>query len=387
MPDASTRRTRRDPTPEETLLRDALGEIPAALISREPLGEGSVAGFRIEGDAVQTYFVDTSRLAVPAETGLAVGEDITRPDARIWLHPADPHLPALAPTAFAHAADVLLRRLGLELTGPTEFVAYRPGRRGVLRAPTGDAPAWIKVVRPSRVQRIVRAHRACADAGLPVPHVHGWSDEGLLVLADAHGEPAADAAWQPASLAAAAAELTDAVARVPWDEPARSIVRRLDWYSAHADDEGRALADRIRGSLARAAGDSRRVVHGDLHFGQLFLDDGRISGLIDVDTLGMGSAAEDPAAFVAHAVASARMCAAGERVRVLSLVEAALEQWSRIAGVRAYAAIHLLGYAIAADDLRDRMAARVLLRAGGSLLDTTRAEETKNALTELFESA
>src|SRR5690606_23025947 len=53
--------------------------------------------------------------------------------------------------------------------------------------------------------------------------------------------------------------------------------------------------------------DVRRTVHGDLHVGQLFVaedDASVISGVIDIDTCGLGDPADDEAAFMGHLVAS-----------------------------------------------------------------------------------
>src|SRR5690606_30011203 len=94
---------------------------------REPLGAGSVTGFQTSDAEPLLYFVDTSGLPVPAETGWSSG------DARIWMHPADPHLPALAPVAFEHASEALLARLGIATSSAPQIIAYRPGRRAVLR--------------------------------------------------------------------------------------------------------------------------------------------------------------------------------------------------------------------------------------------------------------
>ncbi|MGZ8803915.1 MAG: hypothetical protein ACXWZG_01255, partial [Microbacterium sp.] len=123
---------------EAPLLAEALG-LDAGLLAartREPLGSGSVTGFDVaaEGGDLR-YYVDTSRHPVAVETGLALG-DPAAPDARVWLHPADPHLPALAPAAFGHAAEALLARLGIVARESPSLVAYRPGRRAVLRVAT-----------------------------------------------------------------------------------------------------------------------------------------------------------------------------------------------------------------------------------------------------------
>src|SRR5690606_14252099 len=101
---------------------------------------------------------------------------------------------------FGHAVRSLLGRLGEKALGEPEFVAYRPGRRGVVRVSVEGGQVWVKIVRPSRVDRIVAAHRAFDAAGLPVPKLLGWSGEGLIVLADAQGTPASDVEWDPGEL-------------------------------------------------------------------------------------------------------------------------------------------------------------------------------------------
>ena len=378
---------------EGRLLRDALGHLPAHLISREPLGSGTVAGFAVGDDqpSTTTYFVDTSRLAVSRETGLAHGDDPKHPDARIWLHPADPHLPALAAAAFGHAAEALLARLGLVACGPIHMVGYRPGRRAVLRASVEDGDAWIKVVRPSRVARIVRAHRACVDAGLPVPDLRGWSPDGLLVLDAASGVPASERDSSPTALLSAVDDLRGQVERIPWSEPIRSIASRLPWYAARLDREaeGALAVELITSRLASVTPHAHITVHGDLHYGQLFFQDGEITGLIDVDGLGRGAPAEDPAAFIAHAIASAHLTPDPYAQRVWELADAALARWEEDPAVRPYAAIHLLGHAIAAGDLGDRTGADLLIECAIRLVEGGAASRDpgKNPLTHRFESA
>lgn len=352
------------------LLRDALGIEDARLLSREPLGDGSVAGFVVAADGTEAFhYVDTSRLPVRAETGVASG-DPQRPDARIWLHPADPHLPALAAAAFSHSGPILLSRLGIEQADSPELIAYRPGRRAVLRAATSDGAVWIKVVRPSRVDRIVEAHRACIEAGLPVPAVRGWSAEGLIVLDDAAGAPALDAHWEPEALLDMVDELRAGFMRVRTAPSRSGIGSRLDWYLGHAADHGgvQRLGAQVRAALEAAGPQEPVASHGDLHLGQLFLDDGRISGVIDVDTVGTSAPGEDPAAFVAHAVASALQSDDEARMRFRAVADAAAHRWAQVAGAPALTAAHLLGHAVAAVDRGEDAHVTELLRCGAAVL-------------------
>lgn len=380
---------------DAALLSEALG-LPASVFtpfSREPLGEGSVTGFEVRGadglppgggseqaaeslpDGTVAY-VDTSRLTVPRETGL-VSSDLTR----VWIHPADPHLPALAPAAYGDAAAVLLARLGADDPGVPQIVGYRPGRRAVLRVATSDGDLWVKVVRPRRIERVVAAHTRLREHGLPVPAVRGWSPEGLLVLESAHGIPATHAPWDPEGLLDAVDELRARLASAPLDWPARtSLASRLPWYAERlmaAMPDQRASVARITAAAheavhAATAGEGSEVtVHGDLHLGQLFLDDGgNVTGLIDVDTAGAGHADEDAAAFLGHAVASAllterRHGADGPHDgagRVWGLAEQARTRWTADPRTAGLAAVHLLGHALGAASGGDTARAAALLR-------------------------
>ncbi|MGO1507106.1 MAG: aminoglycoside phosphotransferase family protein [Microbacterium sp.] len=331
------------------MLASALDLAPDAVTvhSREPLGAGSVTGMQVGDDARLQYYLDSSGLAVPAETGMVANDDAGT--VRIWQHPADPHLPALAPVAFQDAAHTLLSRLGFSGDTAPEMIAYRPGRRAVLRVSTDAGDVWIKVVRPSRVERIVRAGTAAVAAGLPVPEVHGWSDEGLIVMASAHGTPVTDTSWEPGELLDLVDDLRIRLDRVEWEHRAPGIAGRRDWYAGHGDERaGRILSEAGRFIDASAGVRTPTVVHGDLHLGQLFLHDGRISGLIDIDTLAVGDPGEDTAAFLSHAIASALLTGGDASDRVWALADLAADRWAGDDGVRGRTLVHLAGHLIAA---------------------------------------
>lgn len=354
--------------------------------SREPLGAGSVTGVEVQGDQRLLYYLDTSALPVRAETGL-VAMNEPRP-VRIWQHPADPHLPALAPVAFEHAADTLLARLGLSADSAPVLVAYRPGRRAVLRVPTSRGIFWLKVVRPSRVERIVRAGAAAAAAGIPVPVMHGWSEEGLIIMADAAGEPATEMEWQPRRLLDQVDDLRARLAHAAWVHRSPGILGRLGWYASRGDDQVTAVLANAQRLLESAAGPETAVVHGDLHFGQLFLDADGISGVIDVDTLALGDAAEDPAAFFSHAIASALLTNGPARDRVWALADLAAQRWAADTRVRGLALIHLAGHMIASGATGDTARAADLADASRAVAagEAPSVSASKNALTDSFES-
>lgn len=334
------------------------------LHSREPLGAGSVTGFQTSDAEPLLYFVDTSGLPVPAETGWSSG------DARIWMHPADPHLPALAPIAFDHASEALLARLGIATSSAPQIIAYRPGRRAVLRVAADGSNVWVKVTRPSRVEKLVRAYAAVADAGIPAPRVHGWSPDGLVVMADAAGIPAAEYLWNAEQLLDTVEGLRAQLARVSWEEPFRGVAGRMRWYSQRSSERARAILDRASGAIDEVAGSRTPiVVHGDLHYGQLFLGrQGEISSVIDVDTLGVADPAEDPAAFLAHAIVSAGLTGDENRARVWELADAAADRWCGDIAVPALAAVHLVGHSISASDRGDDALADGSLSAAEAVL-------------------
>lgn len=381
---------------EAELLRDALDlavDTPVALLSREPFGAGAIAGFEVAppGAAPLTYFVDTSRRVVSQETGMLLGSP-TAPECRIWVHPADPYLPALAPAAFSQAAETLLARLSVVAMEPPRIVGYRAGRRAVLRVAVRGGVRWIKVVPPRRVERIVDTHRRLADAGLPMADLVGWSADGLVVLDQARGTGAPDVAWRPDALLDAVDGLRHALAAVTVEHAARvGLAERRDWYAARfregGDSAREARVARVADLLERVGpawreDEPRATIHGDLHFGQLFLDDsGDISGLIDVDTTGRGDPDDDAAAFIAHAVASAYLTPEGRDARVWELARGALARWGS-GPVRARATTLLLGQVLGAQERgRDDAAADLLALAEGVLdparsIDRPRHERT-----------
>lgn len=372
---------------EVALLCDALEVSPrdVRLRHREPLGDGSVAGFDVgagpggsPGGTTATVFVDTSRLAVGAETGMR------HPDgARLWTHPADPHLPALAPVAFAESAAVLLSRLGVDVAGAPEMVGYRPGRRAVLRVPTADGTVWVKVVPPRRAEHIAALHALLRRRALPVPAVRAWSPQGLLILDAADGRPALGWTGHAAVLLDGVDELRARVGAVDFATPARtSIATRAAWYAdriRRAMPGERAVTEALAVLVPSDSGGGRDPdgatagIHGDLHLGQLFVDEatGAVTGLIDIDTAGTGEPSDDAAAFIAHALASAELSDRPAAVRLREIAALGLDRWAVRPAERRRVGVHLLGHALSAADAGDTARARALLWSARDLAEIT----------------
>ncbi|MEI5584913.1 MULTISPECIES: hypothetical protein [unclassified Agromyces] len=372
----------------EALAAAGAGVMSVSTLSVEPRGAAAVT-------AVAASLADDG----PDGSRIVYVDESSDPVA-VWVHPDDPHLPALAAAAFPHAIAVLLARVGLPGTVTSiELVAYRPTRRAVIRADVGGRTVYVKVVRPDRVASIAERHRVFADAGLPVPAAHGWSPSGLVVLGPADGTPLesvvaeadADAIVREVD---ALRERIASVAGTP--PPARpSVAARADWYADRLAARVPALAGRLDPLVAVARRASAAAVpgmtaHGDLHVGQLFVgDDARtITGLIDVDTAAATDPGVDGGAFLAHAAVSAELAdrrgdpaaAAGFR----ALAHAAEAAWAGRADRTdgAHAVAHLLAQAMQAACARDdaEVAAALVDRARRLAGEVARAHE--DALTD-----
>lgn len=300
-------------------------------VSSEPTGSGSVTGYELDLDGsdvpIPSHLVHVEHGAVAEADDVAVLENPeTGERVRVWVYPNDPHLPALAAAVFPETAAQLLNRLGVPTVHPTlEVLAYRPGRRAVIRVGTEHGRrVYLKVVRPALAERLANTHRAFRAGGLTVPEVIGWSDQGLLALIELPGVPSTDLlstvpvtthrSADPDEFAANLARLTRSFSDVDVDIPARrSLASRADWYVSRAIEVNPEFSERVSRLgeqitellTAAAPCPSPEVIHGDLHPGQLFIDPSdpeRIVGLLDIDTAGLGDPADDAAAMAAQLI-------------------------------------------------------------------------------------
>lgn len=373
-----------DPAGLLTTIADHLG---LALIDwrathSEPARRGRLLGFETQlesADGAQhthTVFIETDPDITVREGVLILERPGTDQRIAVWIYPNDPALPALGATVFSESASLLLGRLGVDIEQPQLTVlAYRPGKRAVIRVEGSGQRLYLKVVRPGRAAAIVERHTAFLNAGVTVPRVIGWSDEGLIALTELDG---VEAQKIPATLDDSfldrARELTERVAKVQSSARAReSLVDRLDWYrqrlTAQQPDNAEALqglADGIRQLLSegRSGHIADATIHGDLHTGQIFVGAGsgrsreaiEITGLLDIDTAGLGDPADDCAAFYAHLlVLAGHLRTAGKTdtaAHVEELARAWRDGWLRdgdpgfVPRARAITATHLLGHAL-----------------------------------------
>ncbi|MDQ3716329.1 MAG: aminoglycoside phosphotransferase family protein, partial [Actinomycetota bacterium] len=240
------------------------------------------------------------RAAVVDGDGVRVG---------IWRWPFDPDLPGLASAVDADTVSALLADLGMG-GGTVRLTvrAYRPGRRAVIEASGTRGRVFLKVVRPHRVEALHDQHRLLARH-LPVPHSYGYSTDGILVLQALYGGslrgaltgsavPLPDAGALQGLLDQLPAELAET--QIRGDHLGRAA-HYADVVAGCLPDE-RTRLDELLGHLARVdPGDHPTVaVHGDFYEGQILVNRGRVSGLLDVDTAGAGHRIDEWATVLAH---------------------------------------------------------------------------------------
>jgi aminoglycoside phosphotransferase len=281
-------------------------------------------------------------------------------DARVavWRFPHDPDLPGLSAAADEAAVASLLDDLGLGSRAPRLVVrAYRPRRRAVIEAVGRSGRLFIKAVRPDRVQQLHERHRQLVAAGVPAPHSLGWTSDGLLVLQAIPGRTLREALRTHRGPLPTADEITAVLDRLPHqlvDAPPRpSWLDRVGHYAAAVGavlpgEAERAIA--MARAISAEAGTGPTVpIHGDLYESQLLIDNGRICGLLDIDTARAGDRLDDLGCLIGH-------------LSVLARLEPRLAPWTNRLGARYLAAFDRT---VDPADLRYRAAAVTLSLATG----------------------
>ena len=343
----------------------------------EATGEGFTTGHEVDVEAAdgsretQIVYAESHPRGRERPGVLRLRDDDSGQRIDVWLYPRDPRLPALAAAVFPAAAGVLLERLGLDATGlALEIVAYRPGKRAVVRMTTATGILYLKVVKPEAVDLIRSRHELWQRHGLPVPGVRASASDGIVVLDTLPGVEAIGILPGIAAGDAFLDALDRLVARinsVPSETAARaSLVARLDWYRRRLEvvaPDSRADLERTRELIAehyaRGGPPPSITVHGDLHLGQVFVDPvnpTEIVGVLDIDTAGLGDPADDAAALVAHLLVTAEhrdgVGEPGLAETARSLADRSRRRWARVddpgfaARATAITATHLLGHAL-----------------------------------------
>ena len=255
-------------------------------------------------------------------------------EVAVWLYPFDPDLPGLARAAYPTSMAAVLNayRAVAEPITPQqldlEMVTYRPRRRAVLRASVhGGDTFFVKVLRERLFADVSQRHKLLLDAGVPAPRIAAGTADFLLVLGQLPGRPLARAVFDPVApctaeglievLDAMPAAVADLERRPPWADSVEHYARMVGAALPEEQERLDRLARAVRDGLAGLP-PGEEPTHGDFHEGQLHVADGRIVGILDVDTIGPGRRADDLACLIAHLSTIQRMNAEQEaRVHTL----------------------------------------------------------------------
>ncbi|MGP9580414.1 phosphotransferase [Brachybacterium sp. AOP35-5H-19] len=272
-------------------------------------------------------------------------------NVRVWRYPHDPWLPMLPQVCYPDIVGRTLRDLGAPIgSDPSvpiaiDVVSYRPGRRAVLRASQGERAVFLKVMQPHRSGEIVDRHHRLLAAGVPVPEVIAHHN-GLVVLAELPGRPLARAVIDEGVSACRAEDLVALVDRLPasmYSLPLRPPwTDSVEFYAGIVSSAVPSLGPRLD-ALVRAIREGltaleqrmdmrpHDVVHGDFYEAQVFVENGKVVGLLDIDTVGPGRRADDLACLLAHLSVLADYGNAGRIDRAMQeRVEEAIRTWHEV---------------------------------------------------------
>lgn len=279
----------------------------------ELLGVSSRVGGPSSSDQRAVLFADGSR------------------EVAVWLYPYDPELPGLPRAAFADQFAQLLTETGVLQRPVTaeqihlEMVTYRPRRRAVVRATiTGSAAGdsgkpqvlYVKVLRQQSSAAVYQRHRMLLNVGLPAPPIVASTPDHVLLLDELPGRPLAEALFDPvqpcraedlvATLDAMPRQVAELARQRPWSDAVEQYAVMVTAALPQSERMLTAMVRRIRAGLCTVPF-GNEPTHGDFYEAQLFTDHGRISGILDIDTLGPGRRADDLACLVAHLSTVQRM--------------------------------------------------------------------------------
>ena len=286
-------------------------------------GAGLSVVYRVQYELGETRVNEhlvASTVDLPETPGVAVLRRGSHA-VRVWRRADDPFLPGLAQALVPRA---VAGWLGAEEPGPSarsHLLSYRPTRRAVIRYTSDSGTCYLKVLPEEKLTRLARRHTMLAESGSPAPAVLGRPLPTVLLLEASPGRPLAEAI---ASAVSRPEDLPDPMQIVSWLDqlpPAvlklnarPSWVDRIDFHAAAArsalTDQARrvdAVEQGVRDVLARRPRPGMVPTHGDFYEANIFTDAGRVSGVIDLDSLGPGVREDDLATLLGHMVVLRRL--------------------------------------------------------------------------------
>ncbi len=308
-----------DTNPEQSTTATYLAQVIWPWGRREELlGISARSGALLATDRGAEIFADGSR------------------EVAVWLYPHDPELPGLRRVAFPDQLAELFTAenvLGAPVTAESlnvTMIGYRPRRRAVVKVAVrgGHDVFYIKVLRAAAVGDVSERHRLLLGAGIPAPRVALVTPDHLMVTRELPGASLAAAIFD-AEDPCTAEQLIDALdampiavaqldRRPPWTD---AVGHYAEMVTSAMPELGPELAWATRKITSGLAGLplGQDATHGDFHEGQLRVANGRIVGILDIDTIGPGRRADDLACLMAHLSTIQRMNA-GQEARVRELL-------------------------------------------------------------------
>jgi hypothetical protein len=247
-------------------------------------------------------------------------------EVAVWLYPDDPDLPGLRRAATVTGLATMLAEHRVVPAPPPpeamtlEMLSYRPRRRAVIKVtiegPAGGQTYFVKVLREAAVAPTLERHRLLLGAGFPAPAVAAITPDFCLVLPRVAGRPLAQALFDESMPCSAESlvGLLDAMPpavvglprRPPWSDAVGSYADMVASVLPAAAPQLSWLVTQITTGLA-GIGPGSEPTHGDFHEGQVFVSGGRITGVVDIDTVGPGRRVDDLACLLAHLSTVQRM--------------------------------------------------------------------------------
>ncbi|MBK8461163.1 MAG: phosphotransferase [Micropruina sp.] len=272
----------------------------------ELLGVSARAGGPALSDSLAEIFADGER------------------EVAVWLYPHDPDLPGLARAAYPEQMAEVLNEAGVYAQAVTpeqvqlRMIGYRPRRRAVVRV-TVSQPAdvlYCKVLRQRLFGDVKRRHELLLEAGIPAPRIAAATDDYLLVLRNLPGRTLAKAVFEAHEPCTAESliQVLDAMPRSvaalerrpPWSDAVEHYAHMVARAMPQLEPKLLWMVSQINAGLAGFP-PGNEPTHGDFHEGQVHVADGRIVGILDVDTVGPGRRADDLACLIAHLSTIQRM--------------------------------------------------------------------------------
>jgi hypothetical protein len=309
----------------------------------EPRGNSFLVGFRVglvSGEEIFVYVEPASR---PEDPEYGNQDTTINAPVNVWRYPHDPKLQTLASVVNLEPLGILFSRLKHAwVPSESALVAYRPGRRGVVKCGHGVSTAFVKVVRPRAASKVVSAARLALAEEVPTPAVIGWSPAGIAIYETADGIELSRASVSGVSPSVAVSTAFEAMSRLEKVETRvasrRPIIENFSWYFERASEAHPAEGEALKRLKAKIQAFSQRnadpgevvTIHGDLHLGQLFVTKDKnpsLSGIIDLDDMGLGFVVDDVASMWANCVASARLAKLDEESQFWQACTKTLETW------------------------------------------------------------